>query len=489
MIHLSLQLRLSLAFAAAMAVLLTVAGTFQYGHLANALSQALDLQLRQSAQNLIPVVTRARGGGSPLAGHSLVEKGESFAEVVDPGGAVLEASDSLHRAVLLAPAELARARHGAIFLNRPQVPGLDEPARLLAVPVVRAGQPAVLVIGATAQNRAEALASLRAELFVGAPLTLLLTSIAGYLLAGAALRPVESMRRRAANITAQDPGQRLPVPPRRDELSRLGQTLNDMLARVEESVDRERSFLADASHELRTPLAALRTELELALRRPRSAEDLRMAVESAAEETERLSRLADDLLLIARADQGKLPVRMAAIDLGELMARVMRGISWPLGRQVAVDYGGVRQMTGDALRIEQALRNLLDNALRHGAGDVSLTAVAVTGGVELHVRDHGPGMPVEFVPRAFERFSRADDSRGPHGAGLGLSIVQAVAVAHGGTATAANMTSGGADVWLTIPDQDPIASESTRPGSGSARRGSARDEPRPRGSYARDSNR
>src|SRR5207253_5656207 len=142
---------------------------------------------------------------------------------------------------------------------------------------------------------------------------------AGYLLAAAALRPVEAMRRRAAAITASTPGTRLPVPSSRDEISKLAETLNDMIQRLEAAFEHERRFVADASHELRTPLALLRTELELALRRPRSHNELEQALRSAAEETERLTRLAEDLLLIARSDQGELPVRRRRIEASTLL--------------------------------------------------------------------------------------------------------------------------------------------------------------------------
>jgi signal transduction histidine kinase len=196
-------------------------------------------------------------------------------------------------------------------------------------------------------------------------------------------------------------------------------------------------------------------ELELALRHPRSADELRHAISSAAEETERLGRLAEDLLLIARADQGQLPMRATTVDVPELLSRAIRGVLCPDGRQLTVDADGVRWLSADPQRLEQALRNLVDNALRHGAGDVSLTAVTVPTGIELHVRDRGAGFPADFLPRAFERFSRADDSRRGGGAGLGLSIVAAVAAAHGGTAGVANPSGGGADVWLTLPHQPP----------------------------------
>ena len=235
----------------------------------------------------------------------------------------------------------------------------------------------------------------------------------------------------------------------------LFRSLNDLLSRLDAAIERERSFVADASHELRTPLATLRTELELALRRPRSAEELRRAITSAAEETERLTRLADDLLLIARADQGQLALRTSAVDVPELFTRALRGLSIPAGRHLSADCDGVRSVHADSHRVEQALRNLVDNAMRHGGGAVSLAAVAIPGGVELHVRDHGAGFPAGFVAHAFERFSRADGARTARGAGLGLSIVQAVALAHGGSATAANASGGGADVWLTLPSSRP----------------------------------
>ena len=170
----------------------------------------------------------------------------------------------------------------------------------------RAGRRLVLIVGATRQDDIETLATFRNELLIAGPIALLLASLAGYLVAGLALRPVESMRNRAAEISAERPGERLPVPATNDELERLGTTLNDMLARLEEALLRERDFVADAGHELRTPLALLRTELELALRHADSPEELREAVRASVLEVDRLAQLAEDLLLIARSEQGRL---------------------------------------------------------------------------------------------------------------------------------------------------------------------------------------
>ena len=236
--------------------------------------------------------------------------------------------------------------------------------------------------------RDETLDRLLRELVVASPLALLLASLAGYALAAAALRPVETMRRRAASVTAGTPTH-LPVPRARDEISRLAITLNDMLSRLHASLEHERRFVADASHELRTPLALVRTELELALRRPRSHAELEQAIRSAAEETERLSRLAEDLLTIARAEQGSLPIRRRSTDTADLMAGIaarFEGRAAELGRAVSVQETSL-VVDADPDRLEQALSNLVDNAFAYGAGAVELYAVARDGVVELHVAD------------------------------------------------------------------------------------------------------
>jgi signal transduction histidine kinase len=311
----------------------------------------------------------------------------------------------------------------------------------------------VLVVGATRQNGIETLTSLRTELFIGGPLTLLATALGGYLLAGAAFRPIEAMRRRADEITATEPGQRLPLGNGRDELARLGATLNDMLGRLEAALERERNFVADAGHELRTPLALLKTELELALRHPRPAAELRSAIESAAEEADRLTHLAENLLVIASADQRRLSVRREPTDAGTLLRQSTTHFAAQTadGRIIHADSDAGVVLLADRVRLEQALRNLLDNALRHGSGEVRVFARRRGDQLELHVTDDGPGFPADYLPRAFERFSRPDTGRTGGGTGLGLSIVHATAHAHGGTAHAANRPEGGADVWLVLP--------------------------------------
>jgi two-component system, OmpR family, sensor kinase len=444
--RLPIRVRLALYFTLAMAVVLVAAVWFAYARVSADLSTALDQDLRARGQDLSALV--AHGGSVATTQGALIENGESFSEVVDAQGRVLDATPPIG-SNLLSPGDLAAARSEPVFKDRHGVPGLDEPARMLALPATRNGQKVVLVVGATKENRAETLSSLRAAFLIGGPIALVLAALGGYLLAGAALRPIESMRRRAAEISATSLDERLPVPPADDEVSRLGETLNAMLARLEDGLERERRFVADASHELRTPLALLKTELGLALKPGRSEEELVAALESAAEQTDRLSRIADDLLLLARAEQGELRLKTEQVDVMDVLEDVAG--RFRSERAISVAPGEPLVLTADRLRLEQALTNLVDNALRHGGGAITVSAVRENGSAELHVVDQGRGFGPDFLPRAFERFTRADGGREGEGSGLGLAIVATIARAHQGSARAANAPGGGADVWISLP--------------------------------------
>ena len=450
--RLPIRLRITLGFAVAMAVVLSVVGLVAYSHLAAGLSDDLDRELQQRAQDLTTPV--AEGGPSlkDVAGTGFIERGESFAEVMSTDGRVLQTTETVHGQPLLSRAETARATRRTIYLDRPQAPGLNESARLLATPVKSAGRSVVLVVGNTRENGREALARVRTQLLLGLPLLLLLTSGLGYLLVGAALRPVEEMRRRTAAMSGGAAGQRLPLPPGNDEVSRLGITLNELLARVDATLERERAFVANASHELRTPLALLRTELELAVRRPRPVEDLTTAIGSAADEVDRLIRLAEDLLLLASTDEAGLRIAPEPVDVPLLLTGVAtRFRSFPArrGRTVDVDSGEVQHVEADTQRLEQALTNLVSNAFQHGGGDITLSARSVAGATEFHVTDQGEGFSPAMLAHGFERFVHA---RSGSGSGLGLSIVTAVAEAHGGSAGVSNRPTGGSDVWIRLLD-------------------------------------
>jgi signal transduction histidine kinase len=342
---------------------------------------------------------------------------------------------------------------GAVFIDG-TVPHDEGTTRLIVEPVRASQTPLFAVAGASLSDRDESLHDLLTLLVIGGAAALALASLAGYRLGAGVLRPVETMRSRAAEISHLGSGHRLPVAERSDEIGRLGTTLNEMLARLDAAMEHERQFIADASHELRSPLTILRGELELARREGRSAAELRAAVVAAADEADRLSRLADDLLLIARSQDGELGLRLEPVDVRGLLADQATRFGPQVedaGRSIAVDAPAELVVSADRARLQQAVGNLVDNALRYGAGEVRLSASTADGRVTLTVSDRGPGFPQGFAGRAFERFARAEDHRGDGGAGLGLSIVEVIAQAHGGRAGVENRHGGGAATWLELP--------------------------------------
>jgi signal transduction histidine kinase len=246
----------------------------------------------------------------------------------------------------------------------------------------------------------------------------------------------------------------LPVPRTDDELARLATTLNSMLDRLQEALERERRFVDDASHELRTPLATLRGEIDLALTRRRDVPELEASLRSAQEDVVRLQRLADDLLVLARIRGGRMPVHRVPTSLAVLTTTSARSVETQAaaaGVTVQVDASD-DSVDVDPERMEQALRNLLENAIRYAraGGVVSVTARRLDRYAQFVVADNGPGFPPALLARAFEPFTRGEaETAGPTGAGLGLSIVRAVAEAHGGSASAEN-TADGARVTLEV---------------------------------------
>jgi signal transduction histidine kinase len=442
-----IRVRLTLAFTVAMALVLAAMSFFVYERVGDTLLASMDQSLRGQT------IDAARLDRGRLDLDSAA--GGGVAQLLRPDGRVLS-SDPPGLPTLLTAGAAQRVAAGERSLRSAHLPGLKERWRVLTEPATVRGGPAALVVARSFESRNETLDHLLGELLVAAPLALLLAAVAGYGLAAAALRPVEAMRARAAAISASTPGARLPEPPARDEISRLAETLNEMLSRLEASLEHERRFVADASHELRTPLALLKAELELALRRKRTHAELEEALRSASEETDRLTLLAEDLLLIARSDAGELPLRREAVPAAEVLGVVAErfsALAGGLGRPLEVMPPNGLVLDADPVRLEQALGNLVSNALAHGSGRVVLSAERHSGLIELHVQDEGPGFPSAFISGAFDRFSRSDESRSGGGSGLGLSIVELIARAHGGAVGAENRAAGGADVWIAVSEQ------------------------------------
>ncbi|MFF9361263.1 sensor histidine kinase [Streptomyces griseoluteus] len=438
--------RLVLAVAVTMALVLTGAAGLVYWRVRTALDQQLNDDLTTYRRSLDAAV-RARTPLPPGPSGSL-------RQVLDAHGRVLRPSDALRHQPLLTPAELDAVAHGATVRRDvgSLLPITADTLRLQARRVTTDGQPRVVVAAVRRGHRDEALRELLAQLALASALTLIAASYVGYRTARAALRPVERYRRGAATLADGVPHTRLDVPAdRHDEITRLGHTLNHMLDRLQAAAERERRFVADASHELRTPLTLMRAELDVALHRPRSAGELTDTLRSVDTEVQRLIGLSNALLDLEGLGSGHhlTRARIRLADLVEAAVARHRRTAEQAGRVLSADVPDTA-IDVDARWLQPALGNLLDNALRHGHGTVRLTATVHEGGLRLTVTDEGPGFPAEFLPRAFDRFARAEASRTSEGAGLGLAFVHAVALAHGGTAHAENTEHGGA-VTLDLP--------------------------------------
>ncbi|MEA2555798.1 MAG: two-component system, OmpR family, sensor kinase [Actinomycetota bacterium] len=448
--RLPLRFRLALVFAACMSVLLTAVGMFVYARAGRDLLATVDAGLRSRAE---VVSTDVRDNGPVLAnvGANLIERDEAFVQLVSPSGTLEQSSAIVRSAPMLPASAIAGITHPTMFDQR--VSGIDNITRILAVPILAQGKHSVLLVGSSLQDRRDEMLGLAFALAIGGGAALVVVSFAGWLLASAVLRPVERMRRDAANISSDDLERRLTLPPADDEIAHLARTLNTMLDRLAGSFARERRLLDNASHELRTPLAILKAELDLAISRDRSPDELLAALRSANDETTHLVKLAEDLLVVSRAEEGGMPIHRAEAAVDDVLHSAVEH-SRPRAAEAGIELLVEAPATVadiDADRVRQALDDLLDNAIRHtpSGGSILVSAQLTNGELRIDVTDSGAGFPPAFLTSAFEPFSRGSGGD-PTRTGLGLAIVRAIAEAHGGRVEAMN-GEGGAVVTIVIP--------------------------------------
>ncbi len=440
----SLRSRLAVLFAFGSTVMMVVLVVALYVVLDRALLGSVDRGLRTRADDLTQVASD-EGGEVPSS--------DRFVQVVSLDGVVTSpATGPAHDASVLTVEQLRHIGAGQVFQVAVASPG--GPSRVLARPITVNDEARVLVVWSSLDSYEHTREKLALVLLVASPLMIAVLAGSGWVLAGAALRPVKRMTEETEEISVNELDRRLEVPSSHDEIEHLAATINGLLQRVEQSVRHERRFVDDASHELRTPISILRGELELALARPGDHDEVVAALESALDETLRLGRLADDLLVLARSRSGELALHPRAVDLGAAATRVGR----LLGEGVPVDVEGSARAWADPDRVEQILLNLVTNAKRYASARVVVTVRELDDGAELTVADDGPGFPASMLPVTFERFVRPDTARGrvTGGTGLGLSIAATLARSQGATIEAGNDSGlGGAWVRLVFPgDRD-----------------------------------
>jgi signal transduction histidine kinase len=430
--------RLVVAVAAAMAVILLAASAFVFWRVAFALNRQLDQDL-DAWRN---VVDRAVSVSSEPPTDT---PGQTY-QLYDLRGRLVGGNEGIR--VLADPDQLASARAGAQLrydVGRFFPPPKTRGYRVQLHRVHTSSGERIVAAAISRSKHDEALRELLIQLAIANLLTLVGASVVGYFTARGALNPVESYRRAAQRAGAERVG-RLPVAEDRDdELTRLGHTLNDLLARIEAGAVRERHFLADASHELRSPLALMSTELEWARHRPRTPDEMAEVLASMQTQVARLVDLTDALLEVEEL-RASGELRRDDVSLAELVSQI--------AAEAVPDVPVEVQVPDVLLRVNRrwlgiALANLLRNAVRHGGGDITVEGSWQEPRLRLVVHDSGPGFDPEFRDVAFDRFTRADPSRTTPGSGLGLHLVRAVAQAHGGSARVLE-TDTGAAVELDI---------------------------------------
>ncbi len=432
----SLRARLTLWYAASLAVVMLAYGGFVYLSLRQTLSTELDAQLAEDIEAAEGMVEAEQGGTLRLHPRQPHEQagGEPpgpSVEILGPDGGLLFRSAGFSR-----------------------VAGMRSLERTCAV----GGRSLRITASRSEHLLRRELGELLLVLGLGLPIGLGIASGGGYLLARRALQPVANMAERARAITADRLSDRLPVEDPRDELGNLASVFNATFGRLEASFDQLRQFTADASHELRTPLTAMRAVGEVALREPRSDQEHREVIGSMLEEVDRLTQLVENLLSLARMDLDPSQEPRAVLDLVEKAhetARLLKVLAEEKQQTLAVESTGHVRAKADEPMIRQALLNLVDNAIRHSPAGAKITIrLKERGGTcVVEVIDNGPGIAREHRARVFERFYRVDRSRSRRdgGAGLGLSIALRAVVASGGTLDVDSIVGEGSTFRITLP--------------------------------------
>lgn len=407
-------------------------------------------------------------------------------EEIDPGSEVLTIEDAIVKEIgdlnlgeykvivldknaLPVVSSVTDTRLSRELLNRPDaaafadVPGDLDVFRVFNTSMTLDGKPFRLLTIRSLKEQTDFLAGLRRVFYIAAPISLLLAGLGGYFLARRSLAPVVSMSNQAARIGSSNLNERLAVQNENDELGGLATIFNELLSRLEDSFNQQKQFMADASHELRTPLAIVRGESEVAIsKEDRTAKDYRESLGIVHDESLHLTKIVEDLFILARADSGQLKPQFTEIYLDELLAECVRHVRVLADKKdVSLQFSSDGEMptSGDENLLRELLLNLLDNAVKYNrvGGNVSVSAETADGHYSIIIADTGIGIPKEDHEKIFERFFRSDKARtrgdktSGGGAGLGLSITKWIAEVHQGSVSLKKSDSDGSVFQVVLP--------------------------------------
>ena len=467
----SVRTRLTLWYASVLAVSLVAFALLVYYAAARIFYERQDESLRSTAETVASAYMQELEEEGSIAKANEVVLAQMvfpnrYVEVVDTEGRlVAESSNLVGHSLTLSAATLSEARLRSVgFVVSRTIESESLGVRVVAVPLSKnSNNPfGFAVVGESLNVIEGGLRPLRRDFFAGVPLVLLVASLGGYFLARKSLAPIALMNAQTQRITAENLSSRLDVTNPRDELGQLATTINALLARLDATFTEQQRFIADASHELRTPLAVLRGETEVALEQNRGAEDYRESLALIKDEAERLTRIVENLFILARQPVDQHSIMKEPLRLNEVVSECVRSaqvLATQRGLRLHLD-GATSEVnfTGDDEMLKRMLLNLLDNAVKYTApgGDVGVALSTQNGSARIVVTDSGIGIPAADQPRIFDRFYRVDKarSRALGGAGLGLSIAKWIVEAHGGTIAVQSMPTQGSEFIVELPLKD-----------------------------------
>jgi signal transduction histidine kinase len=409
--------------------------------------QALESHSRSAARLRAHEVALLLARGTPPDSLQIADDEDVLVQVVDGAGLVLASTPRLRDEPPLADLGGGDSR---IIEGIPDED--DDPFVVVAEAVRPAGEPLIVLVGRSLDSVRESSAAIMNVLLAAVPVLLIIVGVTTWAVVGRALAPVEAIRREVAEISAAELHRRVPLPQGDDEIARLARTMNAMLVRLDEAQTRQRRLISDASHELRSPIAAIRHAAEVSLAHPDGTTVGEVAADILQEDL-RLERLAENLLLLARADEHTLELTARPLDLDDLVLAEARRLKQVTELRIDTTRVSAARTRGDGQQLQRVLRNLTDNAARYAIAVIALGVREVDGDVVLEIDDDGPGVPAEMQSIVFDRFTRLDDARGREfgGAGLGLAIVAEIVAAHGGTVSVGDAPLGGARFSVVLP--------------------------------------
>jgi heavy metal sensor kinase len=452
----NIRVRLTLLFAAIQVVFLAVLAITVHWVFGRELMRELDQGLRDKAEALTAAYEIKNGIVEVEMDEHLRDTlwVDSLAQILKPDGTVLFQNQFGAKTRLPGPPE-ANASEGAVFYVA-RVPDRGE-SRCVWRTDQRYSSPVIIAIGTSLKQLRHEQAELLRIMLLASSGMVLTSGVVGWLVIGRLLRPLGAMASKTRRITADHLHDRLAVANPHDEIGQLATTLNVMMERLHSSFDQMRRFTSDASHELRTPLTCMRSELEVALTQSRSPDEYRDVLGSMLEEIDRLTRLSDALLTLARLDSGRVTLQNEAVDLNELLVEAadrIRVQADAKGAELHIDAGSTScRVKGDHRLIEQAFLNLMDNAIKYGGTRIQVRLSREEGAVVVTVQDSGSGIPAEHLEHLFERFYRVDKSRSRElgGAGLGLSLAKQYVELHGGSISVSSVAGVGTTFTARFP--------------------------------------